>query len=95
MNPVPLCLLLLVISVLPLRAADTAYEALSVVRNKLTADGLKNVIEVKGERGADQPPAWTILMNDSSARGGIRELVVSKGAVVSERTPLGGFSGAG
>jgi len=94
-NPLRFSLALLLLALAPLGAADTAYQALGVVRAKLTASGLKNVTEVTGERGASQPQSWKILMNDSQARGGVREIVVSKGDIVSERTPMGGFSGSG
>lgn len=86
---------LLVLSVGPLFSAETAYKALGVARAKLSDSGLRNLIELKGERGGDQPQAWTLLFNDPSARGGIREVVVSNGEITSERTPLGGFSGTG
>lgn len=94
-NPIQLGIFLLVAAAFPLSAAETAYQALGVVRAKLTASGLKNVTEVTGDRGGDQPQSWKILMNDPEARGGVREIVVSKGEIISERTPLTGFSGSG
>jgi len=94
-NLIRLSLFLLIAAAFPLSAAQTAYEALGVVRAKLTAAGLKNVTEVTGDRGGPQPQSWKILMNDATARGGIREFVVSKAEIVSERTPLSGFSGSG
>ncbi len=55
----------------------TAYDALQVVKTAKGEAILKQLIEVRGETGRSQPQAWTILMNDPAARGGIREFVVS------------------
>ena len=72
--------------------AATAYEALQVVK-KARGDGtLKHLVEVRGETGQPQPQSWTILMNDPSARSGIREFVVTGGEIASERTPVRGFN---
>ena len=38
---------------------------------------------------------WTVLLNDPLARGGVREIEVSKGHIVSERTPVKAYSGQG
>ncbi len=72
--------------------AATAYEALQVVK-KARGDGvLKQLVEVRGETGQPQPQSWTILMSDPSARGGIREFVVTGGEIASERTPVRGYT---
>jgi len=72
--------------------AGTAYEALQVVK-KARGDGvLKDLVEVRGETGQPQPQSWTILMSDPSARGGIREFVVTGDEIASERTPVRGYN---
>jgi len=54
---------------------------------------LAHLSEMRGERGSPQPGRWTLLFADPAARGGVREIVVQDGAILSERTPLGGFAG--
>lgn len=53
------------------------------------------VVEIRGERGAPAPREWVYLLNDQSARGGVREVVVSDGKITSERTPLRGMTEVG
>jgi len=68
--------------------AGTAYDALQVIK-KAKGDGiLKKLVEVRGETGQPQPPSWTILMSDPTARGGVREFVVVGAEIASESTPL-------
>ena len=50
------------------------------------------VVEIRGERGDPQPKEWVYLLSDSSARGGVREVVVVDGKITSERTPLRGMA---
>ena len=50
------------------------------------------VVEIRGERGDPQPREWVYLLSDSSARGGVREVVVVDGKIISERTPLRGMA---
>lgn len=66
----------------------TAYEALRVVGNKLNRDYVNHVISVTGFRGNPQPDRWKILIEDQRARGGVREIEVENGRIVSERTPV-------
>lgn len=66
----------------------TAYEALRVVGNKLNRDYVNHVISVTGVRGNPQPNTWKILVEDARARGGVREIEVERGRIVSERTPV-------
>jgi hypothetical protein len=66
----------------------TAYEALRVVGNRLNRDYVNHVISVTGVRGSPQPETWQILVEDQHARGGVREIEVSHGRIVSERTPV-------
>lgn len=69
-------------------APVTAYEALiSVGRQKGNAY-LDNLVEMRSVEGAPQPEQWTMIFRDASARGGLREFVVTGKGVASERTPL-------
>jgi len=74
---------------------DTAYQALRTVGTERSQALLNSVVEVKGRNGTPQPASWTILLNDPLARGGVREIEVSKGHVISERTPVKAYSGQG
>ena len=82
---------------LPLAAlgGETAYQALRTVGAERSKTLLNNVIEVKGRNGASQPESWLVLLNDPLARGGVREIEVSKGRIVGERTPVQAYSGQG
>jgi len=82
---------------LPLAAfgSETAYQALRTVGAERSETLLNSVIEVKGRNGTPQPAVWTILLNDPLARGGVREIEVAKGHIVSERTPVKAYSGQG
>jgi hypothetical protein len=65
-----------------------AYDALrSVGRTKGDAL-LANLVEMRGVDGDPQPRRWTLSFKDDTARGGIREFVVSSTGIDSERTPL-------
>lgn len=50
------------------------------------------IVEIKGVRGEPMPAEWTVLLADPSARGGVREVVVSSGRILSERAPMHGFT---
>ena len=65
----------------------TAYEALRSVGQRLNRDYVNHVISVTGVEGDPQPDTWKILLDDSRARGGVREVEVRNGEIVSERTP--------
>ncbi len=67
---------------------DTAYNALRVVGTKLNREAVNHVISVTGTDGTPQPKKWKILLADKRARGGVREIEVANGRVVSERTPM-------
>jgi hypothetical protein len=67
---------------------ESAYEALRAVGAERSKELLNNVIEVKGRNGSPQPVVWTVLLNDPKARGGVREIEVTKGHIASERTPV-------
>jgi hypothetical protein len=83
-----LCLALLCVGQLMLSAAETAYNALRVVGKQNGADVLNRVVEVRGRSGTPNPSSWKIVLNDPGARGGIRELEVQGGKIISERTPV-------
>lgn len=67
----------------------TAYRALFVA-GKSAPDG--KLVEISGERGGPQAQDWKFYFIDPTARGSIREVVISNGEVNSVRTPLRGFS---
>lgn len=66
----------------------TAYQALRVVGTQLNRELVNHVISVAGTDGNPQPEKWTILLDDPKARGGVREVEVADGKIVSERTPM-------
>src|SRR5436309_593660 len=74
---------------------DSAYQALRSLGAERGRDQLNRVIEVQGRSGAPQPNSWKIVLDDPAARGGVREIEVKKGAIVSERTPVRNYSGTG
>lgn len=66
---------------------STAYEALQVVRDQFHRAALSRIISVSGVDGDPQPARWNILIADRNAPGGVRELQVRGGRIVSNRTP--------
>jgi hypothetical protein len=72
--------------------AGSAIAALQLAASQPVAANAA-FIELRGQRGDPMPPDWTILLADPSARGGVREIAVASGKIVSERTPLAGYSG--
>jgi hypothetical protein len=86
-------LLLLVTPVLAQEHA-TAYDALRVVGTQLNRDFVDHVISIAGMEGDPQPETWKIMLDDPRARGGIREVEVANGRVVSERTPVRSVTGS-
>ncbi|MEP7015225.1 MAG: hypothetical protein ABI925_07280 [Verrucomicrobiota bacterium] len=73
---------------------STAYEALRIVGSQMGRDHVNRVISVSGSEGNPQPETWKILLDDSRARGGVREVEVAGGRVVSERTPVRSVTGS-
>jgi hypothetical protein len=67
---------------------STAYQALRTVGTQLNRDFVNHIISVAGTNGDPQPETWRILFDDPKARGGVREVEVSNGKIISERTPL-------
>lgn len=68
----------------------TAYSAVKAAQKGV--DSSADLVEVTGERGEPQPQEWKVILRDPGARGGIREVVASGDVVVSQRTPLRGYS---
>lgn len=71
--------------------AGPAFSGLKAIQAQPYAATGK-VVEIRGERGDPQPKEWIFLLKDSSARGGVREVTVADGKIVSERTPLRGMA---
>jgi hypothetical protein len=72
----------------------TAYDALRVVGTRLNREAVNHVISVTGINGNPQPETWKILLADKRARGGVREVEVANGRIVSERTPVRAIVGS-
>lgn len=70
--------------VLPANAAGGigAKEALRTVARVRGPSWLERVVQINGDRGADQPAAWHIVAGDG--KGGLREFFVSKKGILSE-----------
>ena len=81
-------LLLTVSSAFAAEQAATAYTALRVVGKKVGSDALNRVVEMRGRNGSPQPAVWKITLSDPASRGGIREVEVQRGQVISERSPV-------
>jgi hypothetical protein len=75
-------------------AKDSAYQALRTAANG-DQSLFNRVIEVQGTKGDPQPTVWRIVLDDPQARGGIREIEVSGGRIISEHTPIRQYAGAG
>jgi hypothetical protein len=68
----------------------TAYLAVKAAQKGTNTSA--DLVEVTGERGEPQPQEWKVILRDPGARGGIREVLASGDVVVSQRTPLRGYS---
>jgi len=68
-------------------AQDTAYSALRVVGRSQGQDTLNRVLELRGRAGSPQPAVWKITLDEPRARGGVREIEVQRGKIISERAP--------
>ena len=69
--------------------AGPAFAGLQAIAS-LPSASASQVVEIRGERGEPQPAEWLVVLHDSSARGGMRELTMANGRILSERTPLHG-----
>lgn len=65
-----------------------AYDALLSVGRAKGDVLLANLVEMRGVDGDPQPRRWTLSFQDNTARGGVREFVVSPKGIDAERTPL-------
>lgn len=72
----------------------TAYDALLVVGEQFHRAALKRIISVTGVDGDPQPMEWTVLVADRNAPGGVRELQVADGRIISNRTPRDRITGS-
>lgn len=86
------CIFLLGVSASFAGNAGSAIAALQLVASQPVASNAA-FIELRGQRGDPVPADWTILLADPSARGGVREIAVASGQIISERTPLAGYGG--
>lgn len=68
-------------------------QAYSAVRTAQRVASTGALVQVMGQRGEPNPQQWTLLYSDPKARGGVLEVVVSGNEVVSQRTPLRGYTG--
>ncbi len=66
--------------------------AYAAVRTARKVSGGAPLVQVTGERGEPRPQEWKLIFSDPTARGGVHEVVVSGDVIVSERTPLRGYS---
>jgi hypothetical protein len=84
------------LSITPALAQEnaTAYEALRVVGTQLGQGALSHVVSVTGVEGDPQPEKWKIILEDSGARGGARELQVANDRIASDRSPGRGAAGS-
>jgi hypothetical protein len=92
---IALCALAALCAPLPLLAGpDTAYQALRVISAQRGDDALRHVIQVAGQAGVPQPVVWRVVLDDPTARGGVRELDVAHGKIIAEHTPVSAYSGS-
>jgi hypothetical protein len=93
-GPILLVGLLLLGGVPSAWGGETAYAAMRALKQQ-RPELMSKLVEIEGARGAIQPDSWTFLFQDPTARGGVRELILQNGAILSERTPLRGYGGVG
>src|SRR4051794_33765641 len=55
----------------------TAYEALRVVGRQFGRGVLSHIVSITGVKGEPQPEKWKIILEDTGARGGVRELEIA------------------
>ena len=72
---------LLLVFTVATHAADTAYTALRALGAQRGEDSLHRVIELRGSRDT-----WKILLADSRARTGLREIQVRNGRIIRDAT---------
>lgn len=62
----------------------TAYDALRVVGVHVNRDAVNHVVSVTGTKGDPQPETWHVFV-ENRGQGGIQEVVVRNGRVVSDK----------
>jgi hypothetical protein len=67
--------------------ADSAYKALRVLGKQLGDTTLNRVVEVRGRNGVPQPDVWKLTATNPGARGGVVEVEVQRGKIISQREP--------
>src|SRR5205823_7475569 len=78
--------LLLLVSPALAQQNATAYEALRVVARQSGRGVLNHIVSITGVQGNPQPEKWKIILEDSRAAGGVRDLEVADGRIASEET---------
>lgn len=81
MNVRPILFFLCAIAVAA-RADNTALGALKL----LPKDAAKRLARIEARDGRPQPERWYLLVQDATAPGGMREMVVTGGKLVANRT---------
>lgn len=85
---IPLLIFTLCVAfVASLRANDTLYKALNTVGSAKGDKFLDSLIVAEGLSGDSQPPRWRFIFDDPAGQGGVREIEVSGGQIVTESTP--------
>lgn len=74
---------------------ETAYKALRAFGTERGQALLSRVVEVQGRAGTPQPETWKIIIDDPSARGGVREVEIKNSQIVAEHTPIRLYGGVG
>ncbi len=75
-------------------AADSAYTALRIMAKERGESALNQVVELRGRQGKPTPDVWRITLRDPAARGGLREVEIQRGKIISQRTPVSRPMGA-
>jgi hypothetical protein len=88
-----LAALLFALPSLALADNDTAYKALRVFGKQQGDKLLNRVVELRGRNGVPQPQVWKITASDPAARGGLQEIEVQRGRIISQRTPTAHANG--
>ena len=93
MKPALTAVVLVALSPFAIADNDTAYKALRVFGKKNGDQSLNRVIELRGRSGVPQPAVWKVVAADPVARGGVVEVEVQRGKIISERTPTNRVGG--
>src|SRR5207244_11330618 len=72
----------------------TAYEALRVVARQSGRGVLNHIVSITGVQGDPQPEKWKIILEDSGARGGVRELEIDHGGIAYQGTASRSVAGS-